>query len=94
MMDASISWFWNISGEGFAWRQFQHIPGRHLSDPSNTADAGWYTDPDYEMPSEDKTLREDVLKNELRFDHLEKSDQLQDPVIPESWMRKREYHLL
>ncbi|MCP4687674.1 MAG: FAD-binding oxidoreductase [Desulfobacterales bacterium] len=63
-------------------------------DPSNTADAGWYTDPDHETPPGDKRLREDVLKNELPFDHLEKSDQLQDPVIPESWMRKREYHLL
>lgn len=63
-------------------------------DPSNTADAGWYTDPDYEIPAEEKTLREEVRKNELSFDHLEKSDQLQDPMIPEEWMHKREYHLL
>jgi glycolate oxidase len=63
-------------------------------DPSNTADAGWYTDPDYEIPVEGKTLREDVRKKTLSFDHLERSDQLQDPVIPEDWMRKREYHLL
>ncbi len=63
-------------------------------DPSNTADAGWYTDPNYKMPAKNKMLREDVQKNELKFDNLEKSDQLQDTVIPEAWMRKREYHCL
>jgi len=63
-------------------------------DPANTADAGWYTDPAHEIPAEDKTLRADIRKNELSFDHLEKSDQLGDPMIPAEWMRKREYHLL
>ena len=63
-------------------------------DPANTADAGWYTDPAHEIPAEDKTLRVDIRKNELSFDHLEKSDQLGDPMIPEDWMRKREYALL
>lgn len=63
-------------------------------DPSNTADAGWYTDPDFEMEAEEKALREDVQENELSFDNLEKSDQLKDPMIPEAWMQKREYHLL
>ena len=63
-------------------------------DPSNTADAGWYVDPDYKVPDEEQELREDVRKNELSFDNLEKSDQLKDPMIPEAWMQKREYHLL
>lgn len=63
-------------------------------DPTNTADAGWYTDPDYEIPDADKLLREDIRKNEPRFDHIEKSDQLQDAVIPEEWLRKREYRFL
>ena len=63
-------------------------------DPSNTADAGWYTDPDYEIPVEKKELREDVRENELSFDDLEKSDQLKELVIPEEWLRRREYHLL
>ncbi len=62
-------------------------------DPSNTADAGWYTDPDFEMEADKKAIREDVRKNMLGFDNLEKSDQLKDPMIPEAWMRKREYHL-
>ena len=63
-------------------------------DPSNTADAGWYTDPNHEIPPKDKIMREDILKNELNFDNLEKSDQLKDPLIPEAWLHKREYHLL
>ncbi|MGB9499527.1 MAG: hypothetical protein ACKVE4_07200 [Dissulfuribacterales bacterium] len=59
----------------------------------DTADVGWCVDPDYKIPDEEKKLREDVRKNELSFDDLEKSDQLKDPLIPQAWLRKREYHL-
>jgi hypothetical protein len=63
-------------------------------DPANSADGGWYTDPDYRPTDEQERLLEEVEAEKLPQGNLEKSPHLVDPMIPEDWLKKRGYDQL
>jgi hypothetical protein len=63
-------------------------------DPANSADGGWYTDPEYRPSAEQEQLLEEVSESGLPPATLEASPHLTDPMIPEDWLRKRGYDQL
>lgn len=63
-------------------------------DPADSADGGWYTDPDYRPTDEQQRLLEEVEAEKLPLRNLEKSPRLVDPMIPEDWLKRRGYDQL
>ena len=60
-------------------------------DPTNSADGGWYTDPDYKPDPAAAEILERAREVEIPDARLEASPKLTDPMIPEDWLRKRGY---
>lgn len=64
-------------------------------DPENTADAGWYTDPEYKTPEREKKLRREADRNCPSFDGVAVSERSAAHLdIPWDWLEKRQYRLM
>ena len=63
-------------------------------DPHDSADGGWYVDPDFEPTPEQKLALDEAKTLEIDDSTFERSARIGTPTVPNAWLEKRGYKRL